>query len=380
MPLIDELRYYTNLSHAYAWKAMKPGKVMDEPTLVQAFLSKQIIPKIRGILRNQLVPGARTLTRGIFTHKTPWVKMKGAAAACEIADLMLVHKHFYPFKLQPQGNALLLQAKTSDIPHTGALTKTGDVTQFHLYEKWDEFKGTKRIGNGPFPGSPNTPWDFRSGGMRSASDASAYLTIFDTQAFEMLPLVPPQAYLWESQLGLAVGTTFNSGMYPSDCVWSTGSNPPLGAAPAAGVGCGTDFGTTFCDFLKGAVGRPFVSGAADHWSIFVERMLAASAQKSYTYACHQMEITAGLRGRNLGYAAALSHCFCDVYDTLRDGFPHENLREAFQFADALTESFRRNQDGDHPPSDGDEWSRIIPSGHVPILLILTMGPDKPFGI
>jgi hypothetical protein len=373
MPLADEIRLYANLSHANAWRTLKAGKKMLEQTLVSSFLSPHIIAGIRETLRKYTTAGTRTLTRGIFTHQTPWVHMDGASNASEVADLMLVHRHFTPRFRTVKDNALLLQAKRSCQPTTGPLTSSGDKIQFTLYQKWTRFNGVTRLPHEPFVGAGF--WDFNSAPFGPALNGSGYLTVFSQRAFNMvLPTtVPPtKTQWWKSSLVPAPKTTFNRGKYPLDCTWSCGSSPLSGAVAASGVHCPNDFGATLSDFLSGHIGRNFVSGGTDHWSKFVDQMLVESASKEYSFTMNNAELTSGLRGRNLGLVTTMAHCLA-----LETEVPDER-HWALRFADDL-ETMAENGDIEFPPSENTEEHIRLFGGHVPILLILTMGDElSPF--
>jgi hypothetical protein len=93
MTLEDELRTYTNLSHANAWRRAYPEKP-DEPAYVSSLISFELFRGLRKTLRKYATPGTKVLTRGIFTHQTPKVALLTQTSSVEIGDLMFVHQHF----------------------------------------------------------------------------------------------------------------------------------------------------------------------------------------------------------------------------------------------------------------------------------------------
>lgn len=384
MPLDNDIRTYVNRTHANAWRRVKPGSVPDEPALVSSFLSSEMYRGLRVILENYTTPGVSNLVRGIFTHQTPKVRMAGAAHSTEIGDLMLVHQHFTGLKGQrvaTTGNALLLQAKRTPTTSTGSLASPLEALQFKLYQSWAPFKSaTRRLPIAP-PGY--TEWNFNlpsaTGGPATA--AAGYLAVFDQQAFSV-PAATPQ---WSAPIApSAPGHALMIAAYPASSTWSVGDAPAAAAPPSGGASCPLDFGTAFVDFLMGARGRPFVPGVpapTDHWSIFVNHMLRESARStSYIYRLKNQGITNAPRGRSFKHFAA-STALWHALEEGADNFLSGGGDSSFNVANKLLgwiDNLPVSQ-GDEPPPDQPILTTSAEGGHVPILLVLTVGgEEQPF--
>lgn len=384
MPLDNDIRTYVNRTHANAWRRVKPGSTPDEPALVSSFLSSEMYRGLRRILGNYATPGVSHLVRGIFTHQTPKVRMSGAAHSTEIGDLMLVHQHFTGPKgkrVATTGNALLLQAKRTPTTSTGSLASTLEALQFQLYQSWAPFKSA----TGRLPTAPSgyTEWDFNlpSAGGGPATAAAGYLAVFDQQAFSV-PAATPQ---WSAPVTpSAPGHALMVAAYPASSTWSVGDAPAAAAPPSGGTSCPLDFGSAFVEFLMGARGRPFVPGVpapTDHWSIFVNHMLRESARStSYVYRSKNQGIISAPRGRGFMHFAAstaLWHALEEGADNFLWGEGDRSFNVAnklFRWIDNLPVS-----EGDEPPLGQPILATSEEGGHVPILLVLTVGGEgQPF--
>lgn len=383
MPLDNDIRNYVNRTHANAWRNVKSGSTPDEPALVSSFLSSEMYRALRVILGNYAKPGVSTLIRGIFTHQTPKVKISGAAHSTEIADLMLVHQHFTGPKgkrVATTGNALLFQAKRAPTTSTGSLASTLEALQFQLYQSWAPFESaTGRLPKAP-PGY--TEWDFNlpSAGGCPAKAAAGYLAVFDQQAFSV-PAATPQwsAPITPSAPGHALMVT----AYPASSTWSVGDAPAAAALPSGGMTCPLDFGTAFEQFLMGVRGRPFVPGVpspADHWSIFVNHMLRESARStSYVSKSKNQGITGAPRGRSFMHfaaATALWHAVEEVVDNFLSGTGDHSFDVANKLLRLIEDP--SVSEGEGPPPDQPVLAASEEGGHIPVLLVLTVGEEEPF--
>ncbi|VVE48607.1 hypothetical protein PAQ31011_04567 [Pandoraea aquatica] len=392
MPLPDDLRDYTNLTHANAWRRHtgKPKNGPDEPAYVSSLLLGETFRGLRATIRSYATPGTLTQVRGIFTHQTPKVKLATGGQSVEMGDLMFVHRHFSPHLRQATfGRALLLQAKRTLTPKTGSLASKTQPIQFRLYRDWPLFEGVTRIPQAPIGA---TAWDFHLSGVTPASPpqaGSAYMTIFPEQAYTIAAAVPQ--WMAPLQAGVARSRLKSKG-YPQDCTWAVGASPAHGTHPRAGVSCPTDFGTALTDFLSGKIGRPFVPGAmtaTDHWSYFVNQMLLESgrANGNYRYTATNQNVTSAPRGRNIGFMAwenVLEHSIANDQEAWREGLgdggspPFEFSRSVLAIMDRLARD-RRAEGG--PPDETPETVFVPSGGHVPLLLVTTIGNDcEPFNV
>lgn len=387
----EEIRAYVNFCHGEAWRKAHPN-TPDEPALVSAFLSKDTYRGLRDILRSHVPPSTKVLVRGIFTHQTPKVLPKGKTQSVEIGDLMLVHQHFSTLWCQPiSGRAILFQAKRARTPRTGTLANGTEAVQFELYQSWPEFKGETRLA--PQPDAATSFWNFKNSSVNNhpATDGAGYLTVFKGHAYDTPPFTPQ----WMATVRDGPDVRFVKKNYPNASTWSTGSCPPLPSPAKAGVACKTDFSDAFCDFLLGKIGRSFqpgvVSPTTDHWSLFVNQMLAFSANRDYVYKLANQGIVSSLRGRNLSFLAAvpgLFHAAAEELDEFVVTAVEQLPSSDFELTNALLHSIRagaREQENDGygaPPGDGpQDAASNSPSGHVPLLLVMTYGPEKlPFNL
>lgn len=380
MTLIDEIRQYTNLSHAYAWKMASP-KIPDEPALVSAFLSEEMYRGLRDSLHRHASSSMTVLVNGVFTHQTPKVTLKGAAKSVEIGDLLLIRQHFERNKIQPSwGKALLLQAKRTKKSRTGSLNSGNQKIQFELYQKWPEFNGTSRLEIAP---SGASYWNFQhpSAGSIRYEDAAKYLTVFNGNAYSATAAQHP----WKAKPIQGQGySEFLKGNFPGNCAWAAGDCKPPPNCAKNGVDCTEDFAQTLLNFVLGQEGRSFQPGVIqgpDHWSIFVNRMLAISAKPNgdYTYKSQSQGVVSGVRSRTLQDLGVVPALFLAASEELNAWMSRDipTLQDAFAFTnDLLQYSDQLFDEGEPPISDEPSIAMPIPEGgHVPLLLIATMGED-----
>ena len=387
MGLEQELRDYTNLSHANAWRvntAVGTGVRPDEPAFVSSLLSFELFRGMRRILRKYASPSTNVMTRGIFTHQTPKVKLATHTHSVEIADLMFVHQHFHADPRHPvDGRAILLQAKNTLKPKTGSLASGTQAIQFELYRDWAAFKGTSRL---PEYAPGGGLWNFSLGGPAgrpSASAGSAYFTVFKEEAYQTTLAVPQ----WSSVTALGLShPKLLKNKYPLECTWAVGDSPLAGAPPKNGVDCPRDFGTALSDFLLGKIGRAFTPGLSaglDHWSIFVNLMLAESARGSgdYRYNLANQGISAAARGRNLSFVAlelALKHSRIAETDDFMDSLVDSGEFPGFEFTNHILNSMRVLGEESYDGGNffpGDAPGLILQGGHVPVLYVATSGDN-----
>lgn len=398
MTLADDVRSYLNLSHAFAWHTAQtthPGKALppDEPALVSAFLDTRMYLGLQAILRKRLPPSNHLLVNGIFTHQTPKVKRTSGGNAVEIGDLLLVQQHINPNSNKPDtGRALLLQAKKVAQTNTGPLTAGNDPIQYDLYANWPSFNGYTRI-----PQNPNNarsgPWDFKnpSAGNEPWSSGAQYLIVFDGQAYDMTQATP--AWQGVPMPGPAHPALQNAN-FPGLSTWVNGScASSIATSASAGVNCPDDFADTFEAFLKGQVGRAFQPGilaGPDHWSVFINLMLktAANPGANYLYNLRRIGAQNQPRGRILNYLSAFSAWQLAQRQAidLVEGVLKEDRRESIASEQLATinalvrvlNSLERPGllfKGPRPPSP--ESLEEPDGGHVPLLVITTIGDEPP---
>jgi hypothetical protein len=300
---------------------------------------------------------------------------------------MFVRQHFYPNRRRPTaGHALLLQVKKSPHPQTGSVAADTQKCQFELYRDWTKFEGTTRLPKGP-PGS--NEWDFRQGGhitQANAATCSEYLTVFDKQAFSTSTANPQ----WQAPVVNGPDFHLLDGNYPRNCTWSGGGCPTPTGTAQAGVMCPDDFGTIFREFFNGNRGRSFtpgVSSGADHWSVFVNLMLQISARPNgdYVYTSKNQGVIAGMRGRNLALfetIPSLLHSIDDEVDAFLEnhGSTFEMTNQMLELIRSRLDATRQNQEENQRrlgPPDSIDKPELPSPGHVPLLLVTTVGEDFP---
>lgn len=384
MSFVDEVRHYVNQTHANAWRRAG-GKVPDEPAVVSSFLSEDMYRSLCRVLVTWR-GGMSTMVKGIFTHQTPKVRLLTQTQSTEIADLMLVHQHFTMLHgdvVDSTGRALLLQAKRTGCPATGSVAAGTAALQFELYRDWAPFEGVSRLDTAP---GGYSSWNFRAPATAAAaSEEGAYLTVFNQQAFSMAAATPQ----WQAPIVPGPAHAALCSAYPADCTWSQGVAPAPGAPASAGVACPTDFGMAFEEFLDGKRGRLFRPGVltgADHWSIFVNTMLhVAAGGGAYLYNSANQGVRKAPRGRTLLFdsvAPMLGHVALEEVRSFLAG-ESQNPANPFLFTNTLlrvVENEVRTEADDRPPNDGPESSQSNRGGHIPMLVVATMGEENAFPV
>lgn len=378
--ICDELRSYLKRTHAYAWQlAKKP----DEPAIVHAFLADAMWPVLQEILRGQVKSKTELMVRGIFTHQTPTVQEVNKAPGCEIADLMLVKMHMPTSKNQkPYGKALLLQAKHKASPHTGSLTKAGDLAQFNLYKDWNPFNGTSRLAPCPPPPAVHgIPWNLRGTDKASVWKPTAeYLTVFKGAAFTMDANLDAQCARVDKGNDYSA---FESANWPNSSPWSNGVLDARNM-PSDGVACQNDFAETLWKFVEGKYGRSFNAEdpkSTDHWSIFVRTMLETSCASDYKFGKNNLPRSQTAMVSSFATVLPLvaeQQVQDFLADATFDGFEFINACLARYDRSSFAHQFKDNGPGQPREPDPREVFISPPRGHVPILLIVTYGEEARF--
>lgn len=272
LALLDDLRYWINLSHALAWQGtaqtqadpkVKTYWTPDEPGLVAALLDSRIQSGLELEFKKVCTGRANVRIDSIFTHKTPTVRF-GGKTPVEIGDLLLVRQHFDTQTLTSQGKALLLQAKKNTASNSGSVSSGNPNTQFELYKGWAPFQGVTRL--------PVGPWNFLQTNQQGRF--GEYLAVFEGHA---------HTFTLPGTLGAAT-SAFNQSDYPSHpppkTAWANGPVAPTASA-ANFVQCPDDFAITLSDFFIGRAGESFVPGpigTRNDWSDFVNTMIGEAAK------------------------------------------------------------------------------------------------------
>lgn len=298
MTLHASILTYISNSHGLAWdefravkaKAIALGlkernaqrwKGPGEPAFVAQLVSAQALSELRDALVRHL-PGH--LCNGVpllstaFIHQKP--KVRFDASEVELGDLLVVRHHFVYGRPEPQGRALLLQAKAGGSPKTGILSGN-DAEQLRLYKDWPSIQFPNgEVGNAP-DGTPD--WDFKLG-PPDAADAGCYGLVFDRE----LPLRP---------------ATRSRPAFPDGSPWSVGLHSHFSANSVDASKL--SLATVLTGLIQGSYGRPFeaVPPPNDHWSVFINEILKNAAAKKWLYRVQRLDI----EGRDrLQHVAAMS--------------------------------------------------------------------------
>lgn len=369
-------RDFINLTHAYAWHhALQVKKVPDEPGLVSAYISKPMVRELERLVRRQLPTVKHVIANGIFTHKTPTVRPKGAPNSVEIGDLLFVRQHFSK-NIPTIGRAFLLQAKRNTQPTSGNVVSGNPRIQFELYKNWPSFVGTTRIQAGCM-GSRN--WKFAA---TQTEPYGRYLAIYDGYAFN--PPGPPTR--WTGPPRAVLGSTFSR--FPGNTTWSYG-DVTAATSPSTGVACNQDFADLLEGFVLGNRGVPFTPGffsTADHWSTFVNDMLSIAALGNYTYKSARTGVTQS-QMRNSTISAFQTTLGLLIQ---KDEFRHFAIPRPLRWYPFGAKSREVLKDllsllpdggGDIPPTNYEEgFNPPDEPGHPPILSLITMGDGCPDGL
>lgn len=382
MSLIDEIREYVNRSHAYAWRVAYPA-VPDEPGLVSALLSKEMYQGLQDVLSRNIPSSTQLMVKGIFTHQTPKVKSVTDTKAVEIGDLLLIQQHFYTDPAKPStGRALLLQAKTSLKPKTGSLNSGTQRSQFQLYQSWPEFTGETRLATSP---AGYSSWDFTlpSAGSEPCTAGAEYAVVYKKHAYNSVLTDP----CWKG--GVLPGpdhATLLANSFSSGSTWVTGLCPLSPASARGGVLCLMDFARTLSDLLTGSVGRSFSPGVRngeDHWSIFINEMLEVASKPGgdYLYTNKNQGVISDMRGRDLLLQAAAPILRLSVTEDIERWVSSGRSKtyDNFKFTNLLLSMTEESGRYNNEPPNEQRFVQKFSRGHVPMLVIATVG-DKPLKI
>ena len=208
--------------------------------------------RLARIIQSNAAPGecvGTPLVSGVFVHQAPKVRFGKSPTQVELGDLLLVRHHFQAGRARPEGRALLLQAKASTTPRTGALTGRA-ARQFDLYADWST---PFAFPNGEIGAPPSgDKWDFSRG--PAPHQLSGLYAVVSSQR------------------------SCRGQKFPDNCPWA------VGAALAPDKGLPRDaratlsLAATLEGFVTGRHGRPWHVGASadDHWSHFVDQVIKRS--------------------------------------------------------------------------------------------------------
>jgi len=269
------LRLGLHTGAAVRWKG--PG----EPAFVAQLVSDSSLSELRRALVEHLpahLCNGEPLISTAFIHQKP--KVRFGSSEVELGDLLLVRHHFVYGRPEPEGRALLLQAKACSSPRTGGL-HGNDAEQLKLYQHWPVIQFPYgEVGLAP-DGTPN--WDFKLG-PSSASDAGCYGVVFARE----LPMPP---------------STKRRPAFPEGSPWSVGLHADF---RVASVDASTQsLAAVLAGLVEGRHGRRFdaVPSGTDHWSAFINQVLKNAAAEKWTYRIQRL----GIEGRErLQHVAALS--------------------------------------------------------------------------
>ncbi|MDO3527685.1 hypothetical protein ACNRBH_06810 [Ralstonia pseudosolanacearum] len=409
MPFVDDLRDFLNLTHAYAWHcahAANAGSAPDEPGLVSSLIARPMLKELERLVKQHLQPsGQRVLLNGIFTHKTPTVlsaqvptppggnvRTHPVPNSVEIGDLLFVRQHVDPSGKPVQGRAFLLQAKRNTTPDSGNVSTGNPRIQFDLYSAWPEFLGATRLRS---HAAGTTAWNFPATSTHPGPQAyGRYLAVYDGKAFD-----PPASGQWTGApppTAAGLGTAWSS-----RCSWmhgpARGMTLPL-AYPV--VPCPSDFAPLLADFVDGRAGIPFIPthvqpATADHWSIFINEMLAIAALPNYTYRSVRTNVRRA-RSRN-GRIATLATVLpiLGLIETRHREWNWEAgplgtprwidwslTDEGLALLEDLLTAASRYGDK-HPPPEGPTDDGHMPPdepGHPTVVSLITFGESVPEGL
>ena len=230
-------------------KWVTPGEPAFVSMLAEyPFLRRRLAKLIQSHLPTSVSTGT-PLVSGVFVHQQPKVRFGKSPTQVELGDLLLVRHHFQAGHARPEGRALLIQAKASTTPRTGALTGRA-ARQFDLYADWTTPFTFPNGEIGPPPSGDK--WDFSKGA------APRHLT-------GLYGIVSSQR-------------SCRGQKFPDNCPWAVGA----ALAPEKGLPrdakASLSLAATLQGFIAGRHGRPWHvdAGADDHWSHFVEQVIKRS--------------------------------------------------------------------------------------------------------
>jgi hypothetical protein len=311
-----------------AWRRARP-KPPQEPDLVAMLVlegTRWIANAMRSVFRQR---GVQSTVSSVYCHQRPMVQFDRSQKKCELGDVLFVHRHHSKANHKTFGNALLLQAKSTDAVVL-KVQAFNERVQLRLYERWPRFEyvlSGQRLNGQQRDVRPK------------ARHAGAQYLLIDSSGPSTVE-------------GGLLGVP---GAYPM-AIW-----------PAADTLSARDpFADHFLRFLMGASGRPFLEyGEYDKsgWSQVVWDLLTYGIQSTFNRR------RAGLRDTDRHAGDALSSaldgmCFCT-----------EAAGETeLTHADALRERARRlTWRHNEPPTDEVARHLIDPGdfGGISVVLIET---------
>ena len=298
MTLHGSMLSYVANSHESAWddyrdvkaKALHLGlhataagrwKGPGEPAFVAQLVSDKALSELRVALVEHLpayLCHGEPLLSTAFIHQKP--KVRFGSSEVELGDLLLVRHHFVYGRPEPEGRALLLQAKACASPRTGGL-RGNDAEQLKLYRHWPVIQFPYgEVGLAP-DGTAN--WDFKLG-PPPAFDAGCYGVVFARE----LPLPP---------------ATKRRPVFPEGSPWSAGLHADFRAASVDASA--QSLAAVLAGLIEGHRGRRFdaVPSSSDHWSAFINEVLKNAAAEKWRYRLQRLDIEGRER---LQHVAALS--------------------------------------------------------------------------
>lgn len=275
MSLVTDVRATLGASHALAWESRERPSTADH---IHALVDSRIANALQTVIRGHQPASTLTFVHSARTPHVPsatWtsaISGKRTTYRGPLASLMIVSVH-HRDALAPEGRAMLLQAKTSSIAHTGSLADPDERGLFSLYHDWPAFTASDDLGS-PLPDQGT--WNLRSP-FTPARVTGRYVSIFDRQAYRWagvsplpVPYTPSEAY--EALASASVP-------FPSHSPYSVGKLTSRGTSEM-GVSCPDDLTDLLVGFARGRAGRSFAYAPGetlyDHWDILVNRTLEAA--------------------------------------------------------------------------------------------------------
>jgi hypothetical protein len=247
---------------AAKWKA--PG----EPAFVAQLVADPALAALQQALHAHLPPKLCTgepLISTAFIHQKP--KVRFGTSEVELGDLLLIRHHFVYGDPEPQGRALLLQAKAGLSPKTGGL-KGNEAEQFRLYKDWPAFEFP--YGEVGCPPDGSSHWDFKRG-TGAPSESGCYAVVYGRE----LPMLP---------------ATKTRPPFPEASPWSVGLHSHFRATSVDASRL--SLASVLAGLIQGSSGRCFsaVPAAGDHWSSFIHTILANAAADQWKYRVRRVDI------------------------------------------------------------------------------------------
>lgn len=361
-------RYGLSPTKTAKWRT--PGEPAFVSSLLEfPFARRRLGRLIEEHLRPLGLSSTTPLVSGVFIHQKPKVKFRPFRGQVELGDLLLVRQHFKSAVATPQGRAFLVQAKSSNVPRTGALTGK-EAQQFALYADW------------------STPFVFPNKELGKPPDGSKHWDLSRG----------PTPYPNSGVYGIVANEPVVPGAFPDACPWAVG----VAQRPAAGTPQSVDasrwsLAEVMERFLLGNWGRPWDAAppSGDHWSAFViECLAAASTWRPYPVQRTGHPQAAALPRRRdvVGLVHAIAKAASDtVHPSFARFYPYayagvydDELADKTQRAIALTSAWTQTLDkGDGGGKGGggdDETVSDQPTPGLSVLYVATFGDGQLRGV